>query len=136
MALSYLNIRHEYNSLLRLLDIRPDLGTEFSAIHSLSRIGVRVHQRQRGHAGMLYRLLAAGWPVIAAVQTRELAYWTGVESQHTVTIIGMTAEHILVNDPAFAEHPLPVSYGDFDLAWLEMNESYAVITPVAKRVNN
>ena len=64
MILSYLNARHEYDGLIRLLRIRPALGTEFSAIHRLSRIGVRVIHRERGSLEALYRLLAADWPII------------------------------------------------------------------------
>ncbi|MCL4834591.1 MAG: C39 family peptidase [Caldilineaceae bacterium] len=129
MILSYLGIQHQYPALVSMLNIKPEVGTPFSSIHNLARMGVRVIAQKQGQFETLYRLLASGWPVIAAVQTRELTHWKGVESQHTVTVIGMTADEIFINDPDFAEHPLPVSYGDFDLAWLEMNERFAVIGP-------
>ena len=64
-----------------------------------------------------------------ACEHLHIPYWNGNASQHVVTVIGMTADSVLANDPAFVEHPLPLPYGDFDLAWLEMDEAFAVIAP-------
>ena len=40
----------------------------------------------------------------------------------------MSKQHIYVNDPAFPSGPLTVDRGEFDLAWLEWDEKYAVLT--------
>lgn len=41
----------------------------------------------------------------------------------------MTLDSIWLNDPAAFKAPLAVPYGDFDLAWLEMDAAFAVIAP-------
>jgi hypothetical protein len=40
----------------------------------------------------------------------------------------MNDANVYLNDPAFVQAPMQVSIGDFDLAWLEHDEKYAVIT--------
>lgn len=129
MACEYLHIAYEYERLVRVLEIQWEIGTPFSRIQKLSQLRIGVTFRQGGEMAALYRLLLAGWPVLVAVQTSELAHWQDESSQHVVTLTGMTENNLIVQDPAFVEHPLPVSYGDFDLAWLEMDEAFAVIAP-------
>lgn len=41
----------------------------------------------------------------------------------------MDAQSVYLNDPAFANAPIQVSQGDFQLAWLEHDEFYAVLSP-------
>ena len=41
----------------------------------------------------------------------------------------MNEEEIYINDPAFARAPIAITHGDFDLAWLERDEYYAVLAP-------
>lgn len=38
----------------------------------------------------------------------------------------MDHEYVYVNDPSFDIAPILVPIGDFDLAWLAMDEDYAV----------
>jgi uncharacterized protein YvpB len=67
-------------------------------------------------------------PCMTLVQTSELPYWAE-ESDHAVIVIGLDDELIYLNDPAFPEAPIQVTRGEFDLAWLEKDEVYAVLIP-------
>ncbi|MEZ4732190.1 MAG: hypothetical protein R3E79_34160 [Caldilineaceae bacterium] len=49
-------------------------------------------------------------------------------ADHAVVVVGFDEQSIYLHDPEFAESPINVSYGDFDLAWLEHDEMYAVLT--------
>ena len=61
--------------------------------------------------------------------TGELPYWENEWSQHAAVVVGMTESTILLNDPVFKPAPIGISLGDFDLAWLAQDETFAVITP-------
>jgi hypothetical protein len=41
----------------------------------------------------------------------------------------MDDTHVYLNDPALPNAPILVSRGDFELAWLERDEFYAVLMP-------
>jgi hypothetical protein len=41
----------------------------------------------------------------------------------------MTDNYIYVNDPAVRTDFIPLPHGDFELAWLERGEYYAVLLP-------
>jgi hypothetical protein len=43
-------------------------------------------------------------------------------------VVGFDNEIFLLHDPEYVNSPVSVSAGDFDLAWLEHDEKYAVIT--------
>lgn len=43
-------------------------------------------------------------------------------------MVGMSEQFLYINDPEFEKSPIPVPYGDFDLAWLAQNERYAVLS--------
>lgn len=76
---------------------------------------------------MLHAHLEGGRPPIVFVNTGELPYWDA-NVDHAVVLIGMDSTHAIVNDPFFTRAPISIPLGDFDLAWLEHNEMYAVIT--------
>jgi hypothetical protein len=78
--------------------------------------------------GRLFDLLVVNRPPIVFVKTGELPYWNGQDVEHALVVVGMDERTILLNDPAFRRAPVKVSLGDFDLAWLERDEMYAVIT--------
>lgn len=43
-------------------------------------------------------------------------------------VIGIGDEFIEVNDPAFDDAPITIPIAEFDLAWLEMNEFFAILS--------
>lgn len=89
-------------------------------------MGVTVHY-QRGTLEQLFAHIRSNQPCIAFVQTAELPYRDDV-ADHAVVVVGFDEQSVYLHDPEFAESPINVAYGDFDLAWLEHDEMYAVLT--------
>lgn len=129
MICSYLKIAIDYQRLVRLLEIKQEVGVSFSKIHNLEKLRLTVVYQKGGTLQQLYNLLTAGWPVIVSVQTKELPYWNGVASLHAVVLVGMDKEYVYLNDPEWPEAPVQVSIGDFDLAWLARGERFALLAP-------
>jgi len=127
MVCAYWQVEVKYRDLLDVLEIEPDAGTPFSKIRYLSRLGLSVHHWRYGRMIELYRFLAEGWPCIVSVRTGELHYWQ-TDTFHTLTVVGMTETHILAHDSDLSYGPAKIPIGDFELAWLEMDEAFAVIT--------
>ncbi len=67
-------------------------------------------------------------PDLILLRTRELPYWQGMDLYHSVVLVGYDDKHLYLNDPNFENVPLSVLVGDFELAWLEMNYRYAVLS--------
>ena len=65
----------------------------------------------------LFRCRPASYPIGMAKISHMLLWWW-------VWMLNT----IYVHDPAVVTHPLRVGIGDFDLAWLERDEEYAVLT--------
>lgn len=129
MLCSYWNVPVDYQALVRDLDIRIDAGGLLENIRQLTLHGFSAYYRRRNSLNDLYLLLENGWPPIVGVQAGEFPYWQEPPAQHAVVVVGMTFDGIWLNDPAASTAPLAIPYGDFDLAWLEMDEAFAVIAP-------
>jgi len=125
MVLAYCGRPTAYNRLLRQLNVR-DFGAPFSNLRRLNRLGVKV-LISKGDFDQLYSELSRNHPCIASVQTAELPHWNGRRSEHAVVVVGMDQQYIYLNDPGAPIGRLQVPRGDFDLAWLEQEELYAVI---------
>jgi len=80
------------------------------------------------HLGHLETIIDDDQPVIVLVRTGELPYWQGVDTFHSVVIVGYDQMHVFVNDPYFGDAPQMVARADFLLAWLEMGYRYAAIS--------
>lgn len=103
------------------------MGTLASNIRRLDALGLQVIYQQ-GTFETLAHHLRQDQPCIAFIYTGELPYWTaGVD--HAVVVAGLDDQTIYLNDPVLPYGPIPVARGDFDLAWLEWDETYAVLTP-------
>jgi ABC-type bacteriocin/lantibiotic exporter with double-glycine peptidase domain len=124
MVLSYLNKPLPYDELLALLGVQW-FGAPFSNIRNLEQIGVRILY-QNGSLDDLKKHLANGEPIITPIFTGELPY-ADEATNHAVVVVGIGEYYVYINDPAVSEAPIPVPKGDFELAWLERNEWYAVI---------
>lgn len=127
MVLTHLGVSVHYQRLFKVLHIQKGLGTPFPNIRELARIGINVTYRS-GALVDLYTFLHNGSPIIVPVKTLELPHWE-IDTDHAVVVVGMDQQWVYINDPAFARAPIPISHGDFDLAWLERDEYYAVLTP-------
>jgi hypothetical protein len=126
MILLYLGLTPNYEHLLKVLRIRPEVGTPAYNVRELERLGVRVVYKQ-GTLVELAEHLANNHPCLTPVQTGELSYWSA-QTKHAVVVRGLDDDYVYVNDPAFSIAPVLVPRGDFDLAWLAQDEYYAVIT--------
>lgn len=127
MVLTYRKIPTNYHRLFKLLQIQKGYGAPFYNIQALTQLHLDVLYRQ-GTLHDLYHFLQSGNPVIVPVSTGELPYWPE-STDHAVVVVGMDAQSIYLNDPAFATAPIQVGLGDFDLAWLERDEYFAVLAP-------
>lgn len=113
-----------YAQLLTLLGISP-YGAPRLNVLRLIRLGLEVTYRE-ATLSMVTAWLQAGQPVIAFVDTGELSYWS-VTTNHTVVILGLEENDVLVNDPAFPNAPQRIPRGEFGLAWLNCDNVCAVI---------
>ena len=126
MVLTYLGLPTAYRRLLKLLQIQPQIGTPAPNIRHLEKLGLTVVYNTQGTLEELHNNLANNHPCIAFVKTIELPYWEEA-TDHAVVVVGMDNDYIYLNDPEFPDAPLQVSRGDFDLAWLGRDETYAVL---------
>lgn len=126
MVLGYLHIPVDYTRLLRLLRVGP-IGTSFGNLAELGRLGIAV-LIDNGTSADLRQFLASGLPVIVFLDTAELAYWRYEHTDHAAVVIGMDEQNVSINDPEFREAPQVCSIGEFELAWLEKDNLFAVIT--------
>jgi ABC-type bacteriocin/lantibiotic exporter with double-glycine peptidase domain len=127
MALAHLGRQVDYQRLARVIDLTP-IGTPFPNIRRLASSSLHVHVRH-GDLQVLYDHLQRGQPCVASVQADHLPHWRGEDFAHAVVVVGMDEDFVYLHDPAVAIYPLRVGLGDFDLAWLERDEEFAVFTP-------
>ena len=126
MVLDYIGHTVSYPELLKILGIQW-FGAPFSNVKLLEKLGVRVVYQQ-GTMESLRIHLSDNNPPIVPVFTGELPY-ASQSTNHAVVVVGITEHYIYLNDPAIRTDFIPVPYGDFELAWLERGEYYAVLFP-------
>lgn len=128
MILTHLNLPVTYERLLKLLQVRSGFGTPASHIRHLETLNVEISYQSLGTFEELYDHLSQGWPCLAFIKTGELSYWEE-NVDHAVVVVGLDDQYIYLNDPAFPTAPVQVDRKEFDLAWLEWDKKYAVVTP-------
>ena len=124
MVLAYLKQPVDYKQLLQVLRIGP-LGAPRRNVLNLVRLGLDVIYRE-ATLSIVAEYLQAGVPVIAFVDTAELAYWK-TATNHAVVITGLDADHVVVNDPAFESFPQRIPQDEFELAWLNSDNVCALV---------
>jgi ABC-type bacteriocin/lantibiotic exporter with double-glycine peptidase domain len=124
MVLDYIGCPCPYQRLLSLLDVKA-IGAPSSNILRLTQLDVSVTYKT-GSLDELELQIAQGRPCIVFLDTAELPYWSEA-TFHAVVVAGMDDECIYVNDPAFDQAPQCITWGDFDLAWIEEGYYYAII---------
>ena len=125
MALNYLGVRRPYRRILRTLGTIVELGTPFSNISHLQAFGVFVTVDEGTFESLHHRLMQ-NQPCIVSVNTGELPYWEQATA-HAIVVIGLDDVNIYAHDPDLPHGPIAIPLGDFDLAWLEGDELYAVL---------
>lgn len=126
MVLDHLGHPVAYPELLRLLGV-GEFGAPAGRLARLASRGVAVEYGE-GTWETLETIIDDDQPVIVLVRTGELPYWQGVDTFHSVVIVGYDQMHVFVNDPYFGDAPQMVTRADFLLAWLEMSYRYAAIS--------
>ncbi len=125
MTLNYLHVPIRYDRLVRLLNIRTH-GAAFANLRRLSSLGLNVLIAE-GDMMQLQQLLAAGFPPLVAVATRELSYWTE-DTDHAVVVVGLSDDDVYLHDPELAAGPTAVPRMEFESAWLEEDYRFAVLS--------
>jgi ABC-type bacteriocin/lantibiotic exporter with double-glycine peptidase domain len=126
MVLAHLGHAIDYPQLLKLLKIKP-YGAPAGNVRLLENLGLNVVYSKTGLQG-LQAMLQEEHPVIVFVHTGELPHWT-YSTDHALVVVGYDENLLYVNDPAHSEAPVTIPRGDFELAWLERDYFYALITP-------
>jgi uncharacterized protein YvpB len=125
MVLTHLGKKFDYPQLLQLLEIKPH-GAPARNIRQLATLNLSVTYSQTD-LDSLEVVLQEGHPVIIFVRTGELPHWT-YATDHALLLVGYDEEQVYVNDPGHDEAPIAVSHGNFELAWLEKDYYYALVT--------
>jgi len=127
MVLGFVGRPVEYPQLLALLRIR-NFGAPAGNIRNLAQVGLSVTYSVTDVDGLI-RLLQEGIAAIIFLRTGDRPYWQH-NSDHAVVVVGFDndTQLIYLNDPYFDEAPIAVPLSDFELAWLERDYHYAVIT--------
>lgn len=125
MVLDYLQVPVSYERLVKLLQIGPG-GAPFRNLCYLeSSLGLSVLIEQ-GVIATLRLYLNRGLPLLTFVDTGQLPYWDEATG-HAVVVVGIEADLIYLNDPAFAEAPRKIPVAEFELGWLDLGQFYATI---------
>jgi ABC-type bacteriocin/lantibiotic exporter with double-glycine peptidase domain len=125
MVLDYLLIPYHYERLLRLLNTRS-FGTQFSNLRNLAVLGVAVDVR-RGDLEALIASIDTGLPPIVFVNTAHLAHWQQ-ETGHAVVVVGIDERAVYIHDPASDEPAKAITIAEFEAAWIEQDQQYAVLS--------
>lgn len=127
MVLDFLNHEIEYSRFLQLLKIQS-YGAPAGNIRHLAQLGLSVTYSVTDIDG-LYSMLDGGMPVIVFLRTKDLPYWSH-QTDHAVVVVGYEPESqtVYLNDPYFDQAAIGVSRDLFELAWLERDYFYAVVS--------
>ncbi len=126
MILDYLGKQVRYGRLIKILKVTPDLGAPASNVKHLSLLNISVEYGS-GSLDDLAKQIERNIPCIAFLHTMHLSYWSEAV-RHAVVVVGMDEEGVYLNDPFSDIAPQSVSRLEFELAWGEMDNTYAVIT--------
>jgi ABC-type bacteriocin/lantibiotic exporter with double-glycine peptidase domain len=125
MVLAHLGRAIDYAQLLKLLNIKP-YGAPAGNIRQLADLGLKVVYSKTDMAG-LEAMLQQGQSVIVFVRTGELPDWT-YSTDHALVVVGYDENQLYIHDPYRPQSPISIPRGDFELAWLERDYYYALIT--------
>jgi ABC-type bacteriocin/lantibiotic exporter with double-glycine peptidase domain len=127
MVLAYQGQPVDASWVRRVLESRP-IGTPGFMVLKLEQHGYAVTYAPATDERVLLQALRAGIPPIALVSTANLAYWQQTTA-HAVVVVGMDAETVIVNDPAFPATSRHIPFHEFMLAWSDFDYLYALIQP-------
>jgi ABC-type bacteriocin/lantibiotic exporter with double-glycine peptidase domain len=127
MVLTHLGESIDYDRLRRMLGT-TEYGTPFSNIRRLTSLGLFIEQDEHeDDLSLLTHYIELRLPVIVGVNTLGLSYWPPTDTNHAVVVVGLSGEHVYLNDPAFEDAPQVASANDFLYAWSFQDFRYAII---------
>lgn len=126
MVLAYLGLMPTYKTLTSLLDTRS-FGTPFRNLKRLEKLGISVNFDHCGIDEIAY-YTQNNSPVIVALHTADLKYWSGIETDHVVVVTGIDALSVHVHDPSLDHGPHTVPHHEFELAQLKFDNICALFS--------
>jgi len=126
MALALWGISESQSEIAAQIGHIEGAGTAAKNITRLSALGVEVEWREHGTVGEFGQAIAEDKVPVVFVRTGELPYWDQ-DVPHALVIVGVEADTVYVNDPAFENAPIPIPVGDFELAWDEFGGQWAIV---------
>jgi hypothetical protein len=126
MALAFFSISESQPAIAAQIGHIEGAGTPARNITRLEDFGVKVEWNEYGMLGDLRRAIDNDHVPIVFLRTGELPYWDQ-DTPHAVVVVGIEADTVFVNDPAFESAPIPVPTGDFQLAWDEFGCQWAAL---------
>jgi ABC-type bacteriocin/lantibiotic exporter with double-glycine peptidase domain len=129
MVLAHWGLKRTQAQLAAQLGTDPVVGTPCSRVLRLRLPSFSIAYQQ-ADLDDIRRWLHQNIPVIALVQTSELAYWSR-RSAHAVVIVGARETTVWLHDPAFERAPISVPAADFELAHDAMDNRVVLIRPEA-----
>lgn len=126
MVLAYWGVEREQADLAKQLQIMVGAGTPGNRVRLLASKTLDIFYGQ-GQLADLQSALGRGIPPIILVNTSQLPYWEQATA-HAVVLLGIDDASAIVNDPGKVQAAIRISLGDFELAWDEMANLYALIT--------
>jgi len=125
MVLAYWGIDRDQADLARQMGTLAQAGTPGSRVSVFASDALEVAYRE-GDLSDLQAALAQGIPPIVLVYTRELPHWTKATA-HAIVVVGFDNDSVVVNDPGMSQPAIRVLLSDFQLAWDEMANLFALI---------
>ena len=126
MALAHIDVAASQRKLNRLFGL-TSMGVPWPHVQRLTQWGLRVHL-QVGQEVQLKQAIDQQLPPITFIRTGELTTYWNADLQHAVLLVGYDDTQVYLNDPAFADATQRAPWGEFMLAMLAFNYTYALIT--------
>jgi ABC-type amino acid transport substrate-binding protein len=126
MALALWGISKSQSEIATQIGYIEGAGTAARNITRLTALGVKVEWREYGTVNELGQAITEGRVPVVFLRTGELPYWDQ-DVPHALIIVSVEVDTVYVNDPAFENAPIPVSVGDFELAWDEFQRQWATV---------
>lgn len=124
MVLAYLGQTVTETAIAKHLQTKS-FGTPISNVKRLEQWQYQVKFGSLAFEQLQFELEAKR-PVIVRFWTVMLDYWQ-TDTSHVAVVVGVDDHQVYLNDPAFKQYPIAVSYDGFLAAWAEFDETAAVI---------
>ncbi len=128
MVLSFWGTEVTEPALCKVLKTKPAGTNPFNITH-LKELGFE-GRISFSNLEELKSFLSERQPSIALLWTGALGHWNSTkyfDYLHSVVAIGFDQESILVNDPAFSNHPIAIPFAEFLEAWSYSQQMLVIV---------